>query len=194
VTAGSPSSLSAAPEPAPRRAWPLLLLAACSFVPGLGFFLGAAAVTWALVTNRPRRKLAVALGATGALLNLVAPVVVMLRTADRGEFTRIQSEFTRQDLTRLVAELEQYRAQTGHYPATLQILVGVPIPRRLINIYDRSRGPFAMPRPYEYHLSADGTSYDLFSVGPDGVPHTADDIRPVVAESLRERVGYQPAP
>lgn len=186
VTSGTPTT--------PKRAWPLLLVAGCSFVPGLGVLFGAAAVTWALVTDRPRARLAVVLGATGALINLVVPLVIVLRMGEPGEYARMQAAFTRQDLTKLVLEIEQYHAETGHYPASLPLLVGTPIPRRLINIYDQSGGPFRIPRTYEYHRSPDGTTYDLFSAGPDGVPHTADDIRPVVADSLRDRVGYRPVP
>ncbi len=53
----------------------------------------------------------------------------------------------------MVLELERYRERTGRYPATLQQLVGQPIPLRLLNIYDQTAGIFVFPRVYEYHLA-----------------------------------------
>jgi hypothetical protein len=188
------SPLGATPPPGKKRAWPLLLLAGLSFVPGLGLFFGAAAVTWALISDRPRAKLSVVIAGTGTLLNLVVPLLFML-TMQHGEpFTRAEAEQTRRDLAKLVVELEHYHDRTGRYPPSLQVLVGIPVPTRLINIYDHTPGLFGMPRVYEYHPSAEGSDYDLFSAGPDGVPHTADDIRPELTDSLRQRAGYRPAP
>ena len=177
-----------------KPAWPLLLVAGLSFVPGLGLFFAAAAVTWALISDRPRAKLGLAIAATGALLNLAGSFFVVL-TMQHGEaFARIEAQQTREDLSKLVVALEDYYGRAGRYPPNLRVLVGTPIPTRLINIYDQAPGLFRIPRVYEYHLSADGESYDLFSVGPDAVPHTADDIRPELLDSLRERAGYRPTP
>ncbi len=86
------------------------------------------------------------------------------------------------------------RGQATTRSANLRLLVGIPIPTHFINIYDHSQGVFfPLFRLYEYHLSSDGTTYDLFAVGPDGVPHTADDIRPDLPDSLSRRSGYRPA-
>jgi hypothetical protein len=74
----------------------------------------------------------------------------------------------------------------------LQQLVGRPIPLRLLNIYDQTAGIFVFPRVYEYHLAADGSSYDLFALGPDGKPGTADDVRPALPDSLLRGTGYGP--
>ena len=54
--------------PNAKRSWPLVLLAGCSFIPGCGLLFGAAGVSWGLVSDRPRARLAVVLGAAGALL------------------------------------------------------------------------------------------------------------------------------
>ncbi len=177
-----------------KPAWPLLLVAGLSFVPVFGLFFGAAAVTWALISNRPRAKLSLLIAATGALLNLAVPFFVVLRMQHGETFARVEAQQTREDLTKLVSALQDYHGRAGRYPPSLQILVGIPVPTRLINIYDHAPGLLRIPRFYEYHLSADGESYDLFSVGPDGVPHTADDIRPQLPDSLRDRAGYRPTP
>ena len=183
-------------EPLParstKRSWPLLALGACAFVPGFGIFFGAAAVTWGLISDRPRAKWGVILGGAGALLNLVGGTVLVQRFDHTPVFERSRIEMARRDLGGMVWELERYRDRTGRYPATLQQLVGQPIPLRLLNIYDQTAGVFVFPRVYEYHLAADGGSYDLFAVGPDGKPGTADDVRPALPDSVLRGTGYRP--
>jgi len=180
------------PAPSAKRSWPLLVLGACAFVPGFGIFFGAAAVTWGLVSDRPRAKWGVLLGGAGALLNLVGGAVLVGRFEHTSVVERSRIEMTRRDLGAVVLELERYRDRTGRYPGTLQQLVGRPIPLRLLNIYDQTAGIFVFPRVYEYHLAADGSSYDLFALGPDGKPGTADDVRPALPDSLLRGTGYRP--
>jgi hypothetical protein len=40
----------------------------------------------------------------------------------------------------------------------------------------------------------DGNSYELFSVGPDKVPHTQDDIYPVVLDEYKSVLGLRTNP
>ncbi len=171
----------------------LLALGVCAFLPVLGVFFGAGAVTWGLLSNRPGAKLGVILGGTGALLNVLGAVVLMARYQRAPIMEQARVEMARQNLVQLVSELERYRGRTGRYPATLQELVGQPIPIRLINIYDQTAGIFTVPRFYQYRLGPDGSSYDLFATGPDGQPGTPDDVRPVVPDSMLDRTGYRRA-
>ena len=186
------SRMEPLPAPSAKRSWPLLALGACAFVPGFGIFFGAAAVTWGLVSDRPRAKVGVILEGVGALLNLVGGAVLVGRFEHTPVVERSRIEMTRRDLGAVVLELERYRERTGRYPATLQQLVGQPIPLRLLNIYDQTAGIFVFPRVYEYHLAADGSSYDLFALGRDGKPGTADDVRPALPDSLLRGTGYRP--
>src|SRR5690242_14622132 len=179
-------------SPSHKRRWPLLAPGGWGLVPGFGIFFGAAAVTWALVSNPPRAKWGVLLGGAGALLNLVGGAVLVARFEHTPVVEHSRIDMTRRDLGAVVLELERYRERTGRYPATLQQLVGQPIPLRLVNIYDQTAGIFVFPRVYEYHLAADGNSYDLFAVGPDGKPGTADDVRPALPDSVVRGTGYRP--
>jgi hypothetical protein len=170
----------------------LLALGAGAFVPGFGILFGAAAVTWGLVSDRPRAKWGVILGGAGALVNLVGGAVLVGRLEHTPVVERSRIEMTRRDLGTVVEELERYHERTGRYPATLQQLVGQPIPLHLLNIYDQTAGFFVFPRVYEYHVAGDGNSYDLFALGPDGKPSTADDVRPALPDSVLRGTGYRP--
>src|ERR1051326_2435112 len=64
----------------PQASWPLLVVAACSFLPGLGFFFAAGAVSWALLSSRPRRRPPLALGVGGGGLS---PCGALLRRPRR---------------------------------------------------------------------------------------------------------------
>jgi hypothetical protein len=178
-----------------KPAWPLLTLAVLSFVPGFGFFLGSIAVSWGLLSERPRAKLAVGIGAAGALVHLVAFGVFLATSNQRSPlFQRAFAEMTRQDLGGLVLALEAYHRRESAYPPTLLELQRKLGLRRPVNILDHSGGLSLDAAPYRYRLAADGASYDLFAVGPDGRPDTADDIRPVLPDSLQQSSGFRPPP
>jgi type II secretion system (T2SS) protein G len=165
-----------------KPSWPLLVLAGLSFIPGFGILFGGVALTWALLSDRPRRRLAIALSAVGGVLTIVEGVAIAIWSEDDPATVSLRNEATRRDLAKIVEALEDHRGKEGAYPATLKELVGAPIPRRFLNINDQSAGIFKM-RPYEYHLSTEGT-YELFAVGADGKAGTMDDIQPPARDTL----------
>lgn len=177
--------------PRPKATWPLMALAVLAFVPGLGFFIGAAALTWGLLSSRPRAKLAAAIAGAGALLNLAGVMVAMFSMRDNPLMKEARQRATRDDLGQLVLALERFRDKRGRYPLGLQELMQ-PVPIGLVNIYDQSSGTF-IPRLYHYRRLADSTGYDVFAVGSDGTAGTPDDIRPQIPDSLLGRVGYRPS-
>jgi hypothetical protein len=183
------------PDSWQRVSWPLYLLAGLGFIPILGFFIGSLAVTWGLVSERPGARRAAAIGATGALLNALAVVVIMATaTGGNGGFRQEYRKAIGQNLVDLVQALEEYRAHADAYPETLEVLRTARGPLRAVQILDLGAGVFRMPRSYQYVVAPDGSSYDLFSVGPDGKPGTIDDIRPLLPDSSRGRTGLRPAP
>lgn len=187
----APTVVPAAP---PRRkpAWPLFLLAGLSFIPILGFFIGSVAAGWGLVSSRRRALVAAGIGAGGALLNLIAlfGLGLMLGTKGGPELEQAQAQIARQSLFEVVMALEAYREAEGHYPPSLGALQQRLGFRRPVNIADPTAGIFRF-RPYQYELAPDGASYDLYAVGLDRQPGTADDIRPEVPDSLEGRVGLK---
>lgn len=175
-----------------KRSWPLFVLAAGGYIPAAGLVLGAAAVTWGLVSSRPRAMLAVAIGGVGALLNVAGGMLVLGRMAHTPAFAEARVVTTRRDLGRLVGALEEYRVASGRYPGRLEVFGELPLSLKLVNIHDNSAGVFRMPHPYQYRLAPGGRSYVLFAVGADGKPGTDDDVFPSLPDSVARRSGYRP--
>src|SRR2546429_4855349 len=100
--------------PSNKRSWPLLALGACAFVPGLGLGFGAAAVTWGLVSDRPRAKWGVMLGAAGALLNLVGGALLVARFEHAPVVERSRIEMTRHDLGALDRKSTRLNSSHGY--------------------------------------------------------------------------------
>ena len=179
-------------EPVEQKpAWPLVGLAVLSFVPGFVVFFGSAAVTWGLLTDRPRARLAIGIGAAGALLQILVFVVFFSSNQSSLLFRQAFSEVARQDLADVVDALETYHRREHAYPPTLIELQRKLGFKRPVNILDHSAGLSLRPRLYQYRVGDDGAGYDLFAVGPDGEPDTADDIRLVLPDSLRKLSGLR---
>lgn len=164
------------------RSWPLLTLAATSFIPVFGFVLAAAAVTWGLLSDRPRTRLAIGIGVAGAVFQVAGMALLLWVLRDNPAIRDAQVASVSTDLARITVELEAYRVSAGRYPASLQQLVSRRIPARMVNIMDFSAG-LLRPRPYQYHPAQDGRTYKLFAAGPDGQPGTSDDIYPSPPDS-----------
>lgn len=192
--------MTAPQQPPQPSGWPLFVMAGSSFIPVLGIFFGAVAIPWGLVSRRRRARLAAALGAAGVFLNFAAGVALVVRSerdpALVAAVAAAQATMARRDLVKLIVAIDQYHARTGHYPSNLPALVGWPVPVKLLefNIYDHTTGKVDFPqRMYEYTVASDSGSFDLFAVGRDGLPHTADDIRAELPDSVRRNSGYRPA-
>ncbi|HUF31310.1 MAG TPA: type II secretion system protein GspG [Gemmatimonadaceae bacterium] len=187
-----PERDGAPPAPAAAaRSWPLFTLAALAFLPFAGILFGAVGLTWGLLSSRPRAMTAAFVAAGGALLNIIAFVALtVFVTKDTDIYSQARTVAVQNDLLTLVREIEDFREENSAYPPSLSALQQRPAILRTINIYDQTAGVLK-PRIYAYEPSADGRAYDLFSVGPDGEAGTADDIRPVLPDSLAARAGYR---
>lgn len=181
--------MTAPAAPAPRSARPIFILAALAFIPGLGVVFGLAACIWGLIADRPRAIFAAAIGAAGTLLNFAGCAAYgywVLERQDRGGFAGM---LTATELVLLVAKVEEHREQHRSYPATLRDLGVGTFGGNPVNIFDRAFGLTNLTVPYRYELQGDRRHYRLFSVGPDRLPATADDIYPVLPDSLAGRSG-----
>ncbi|HEV8357696.1 MAG TPA: type II secretion system protein GspG [Gemmatimonadales bacterium] len=184
----------AEPDTGPKKsAWPLFMLAALAFVPGVGFFCGAGAATWGLLSRRPRALVAAAIAGVGVVAQIVGFAAWLFFSAGRSQvINQALAEVARKDLVRLVRALEDYRAAKGAYPSSLTALAHRDLGSRSLQVYDQAAGVIHGLRLYQYRVATDGMSFDLYSVGPDRIPGTEDDIRPVLPESLAAHSGYRP--
>lgn len=190
----SPTAETSAPSARRRWGWPLVLVACGSLIPFLGFLIAPVALSWALLTDRPRRKVAIGLAAAGGALNFGGTAVLTLLGRSSGVMVAARAAGARSDLALIVDALERYHGRHGRYPRDLAALVTENFPAFHLNVYDLVPSGLRVPRLYTYRLAPDGRSYDLFSAGMDGVPYTADDIRPALPDSALAGTGYWPAP
>jgi Type II secretion system (T2SS), protein G len=172
-----------------KRSWPLLLLAAGAFLPGFGIFFAAAALTWGLLSDRPRALLAAILGGIGGALNLVGSVLLLWHMQDDPAYAAASAASARQDLVKLVRALEDHRATFGHYPADLAVFTQLPLSLKFVNVRDLSGGAFGKPRLYQYKRAPDDRTYDVYGAGMDGKGGTEDDVQPTVGGVPGHRPG-----
>ncbi len=178
--------------PVPKPAWPLFLVAALSFIPVLGIFFGGAGATWGLVSSRRRAILAALIAMTGALLNLGGMMLVGMHNVGKTD-TAIDVKFTQREMLRVVAAIDDYHAKQHSYPPSLRTLQQRSmLSGKVVPTTDMSAGGFHLPREYTYIVAPDGESYDLVATGPDRVIGTADDIRPVLPDSMQAHSGFRP--
>ena len=182
------------PTPKPKESWPLFVVAGLGFVPVAGILLGAIGASWGLVSSRPKAMLAALIGALGAMANIGFLVFMSFSMIGKeGGMGVARQHIAERDLLALVMALEKYHDKEHGYPAQLDDLPGHTGILKKVGLMDQSAGPLRAQREYTYRPSADGSSYDLFAVGPDGAVGTADDIRPVVPDSIKSHSGYRPA-
>src|SRR4029077_9076373 len=127
-------------DPSAKSSWPLLTLAALSFIPILGFFIAAVALPWALRSNRPRSRLAGILAGVAAVLQMVGIGVFAYTHTSSAEMADLDTHSAQMDIDRIALELEKYHASHAEYPGSLELLIGYPIPHVMVNIRDLHHG------------------------------------------------------
>lgn len=119
-----------------------------------------------------------ALGSCGILLAIFVVPIVLVAVVVAGAAAVFGPEGEAQIESAVLAfNLNQYREQTGSYPDTLG---------EGVQAFDAESGVLKDPwdRPYIYELSPDGTTFRIYSSGPDGTPGTTDDIESEIAKGI----------
>ena len=132
-------------------------------------------MSWGLVANRRRARLAIVLGAIGGLLTVGESAEVVVWARRTVEWSKVQQELIQEDLRRVAAAIDAYRERTGQLPPDLATLARPGSGDPFLNVIDRSASLFSMS-PFKYTRLAGG-AYDLYAVGKDGLPNTPDDVR-----------------
>ncbi|HYC15158.1 MAG TPA: hypothetical protein VEC75_12980 [Stellaceae bacterium] len=164
-------------------------LAALSIIPVIGVVLGAMSITWGVNTRKARGKRLAAFAALGVAVSVGATVVLyresgaigLMRWLERHDtFDLIRAGVARSALDRLVPAIEFYKVRYGHYPETLEELAESLPQETDIFIIDPMTVRAGRTPANFFYRRVDPDHYYLRSVGPDGIPFTADDILPSI--------------
>lgn len=181
--------------PPPRTAGPIFAVSALGFVPVVGLVFGLIGVCWGLMSERPRAIRAAVVGALAMVFNLGACVALgMWAIREQSGDVSFGTHMARQEMIAVVEALERYHGRHARYPDSLVALRNETFKLTDNELYDTGISIFELRRYYRYRPAADRQGYRLFSAGPDGRPGTADDIHPVLPDSLLGRTGLEGQP
>jgi hypothetical protein len=127
----------------------------------------------------------IVIGAAGILWSVLiyGSLFVFMQS---NSFSKLMAPDAKQELTNIARELEFYKIENGDYPDSLQQLskktrwIFTADPTQLNHLQKTVYFQYA-------HL---GDHYTLFSIGPDGLAHTSDDIFPVIPDTGRIHYGW----
>ncbi len=158
------------------------VVAALSFIPLLGVPFGFVSILWGLITRRAGRWTLVTMGTAGIALTVVAYASLFYCGFMQrgGMFDELRSRLAQQTITNLVKAIEFYKVQNGRYPDSLETL------RQ--SLTSESAASIVELRQFHYEV-VDADRYRLVGLGPDGVPFTGDDLRPVVKPAPGSKLG-----
>ena len=169
-----------------RLGWAWYAASILSFVPLLGAIWGLVCVVYGYVQRRRGGLVIAAVGLAGFLftVGLYGYLFVQL-SHPTGTLAEAQKGLLRQHtLPDLVRRLEYYKLQNGRYPQRLE-----DMGREVVSLLAlHPKGSFGK---IHYDLSADGRTYHLFAVGPDGEPFTSDDIPPDIGPAEAAKTGWR---
>lgn len=188
----------------PRKVGALAyVLAGLSVVPVIGIAIGAMAITWGLNTRKARGKrlaafavlcIALSVGLFFALYREVGDFGLRQQIQRLDTFDLIRAGIARNALNALVPAIEFYKVQYGRYPETLDELAASRPKDSQIMILDPMTVRLGSIPQNFYYRRVDADHYYLRSVGPDGIPFTADDIVPDIVVTPGSHLGLLKKP
>jgi hypothetical protein len=168
-----------------QNKWTRYLFAILCFVPFIGAFVGIALIFYSVFNHRDKMLLTagfIGIALTAAVYSILFYQLKYGKDASTGFAAISQSE-----LNILVNQVEYFKYRTGSYPDSLEQLrlldqsVNIYDPLLIRKMEDKSKMRFSYRKI--------GEKYMLFSVGPDGVPYTSDDIYPAILAQDSNKVG-----
>jgi hypothetical protein len=179
------------------------VLAGLSVLPVIGVAIGAIAITWGLNTRKAHGKrlatfavlgVALSVGLSAALYREVGDYGLLRQLQRLDTFDLMRAGIARSALDRLVFAIEFYKVQHGRYPETLdELSASVPQDVQIIVIDPMTVRVGKVPANFFYRR-VDSEHYYLRSVGPDGIPFTADDIVPGIEVTPGSKLGLLKKP
>ena len=168
--------------PHKRRLKKFYYLSLLCLFPGLGLLIGIVLLVYAAIVFKNIKLVLVVLLAMAGGFGIMKLDTAYLRhdllygkDSENG-----LSLLARSDLDAIVRNLELYRLKNQRYPDSLKQLekenpeLFIIDPLQARN-HKRDSSKF---KDIYFFYTRSGDKYDLFSAGPDGIPHTTDDIYP----------------
>ena len=169
-----------------NKAGPPYLMGLLGIIPLVGAFVGIALILYGVLKYKD--KLLVIIGSSAVIFTVLVYTIPFYWIAHSTIVGNGYAKLAQTELNGLANQIEFYKYANGAYPDSLeQLLKADP----MINIAD----PLLLRRMkrginIDFHYEKLGERYTLFSVGIDGVPHTSDDIYPVISDSVRYKYGF----
>ena len=145
-----------------------------------------------LIVDREKKRWESKHGTVGSVA-LDSKGELAVATSTGGIFDKLRSQLAVTMLNDCVKEIEFYRIQHAHYPASLSEVDPKDTTQfakcfdpTVLDLFNSNRD-----RHFFYQLYPSGSFYLLRSVGPDGVPFTGDDIVPTISEDERVKIGLR---
>jgi tetratricopeptide (TPR) repeat protein len=167
-----------------------MILAGLGFLPLLGLPFSLITVVWGFFLRKEVGAKLMILGVLGPFLSLAALVgavsffqAVIFRSPS---IKQQQSVILMQKLSSTAAMIEDFKKQSGGYPANLKDLNESA---RYLIAYDDTQpsqgsGGFVRQPTFFYQRVSTPPGYYLFSVGQDGKPFTPDDVLPPLSPEV----------
>lgn len=162
-----------------------------SFIPLIGVLFGVVAILWGLLTSKAGGKTLALIGAAGIVFTIaVYSALFYFGFMYRGGiYDDLRARQAQGLVTELVRVIEFYKVQHGHYPESLETLRGSVPSESPVFIFDPMDVNLSGPSRQFHYQVVDADHYYLLGVGWDGVPFTADDVRPKVDVAPGSKIG-----
>jgi hypothetical protein len=162
-----------------------------SFIPLLGVPFGIAALIWGITTKKAGGKTLAQLGGAGIVVTLALyGSLFYFGFAKRGGmYDDLRAQLAQSNLDSVVQAVEVYRLQHGDYPESLKVLQESLPKNSMVFVIDPTDVKIGGTPRYFYYERVGADHYYLRSVGPDGLPFTADDILPRVKPTPGGKLG-----
>ncbi len=159
-----------------------LILGLVSFIPFFGVLLGTIAIILGIVGLNEIKKMGlrgkkmanagIILGILGILFSVIlyGSLYYFGFVSKTGPFAELKPKMSQQILTQNAGTLELYKKQNERYPENLNQATKAGFTIFLSDHY---------LKPFFYKASEDGQSYEMRSLGADGIYGTSDDIFPI---------------
>ncbi len=168
------------------------ILAAISFIPLIGIFIGIICIVIAVVGKKSNSKLLGGLGFAGIMFSIVLYGSLFYKAFNSGEFSKGFEVHAISAMTSLVRHIEYYKLQQGTYPESMDSLRSNLKEGEMVFSYDMS-GPMnvnSLQRDFYFEVINDGANYLLFGIGQDATPFTLDDIYPIIDPVKDKNIGW----